>query len=392
MIREFFLSVNSYVSYKLYGDTFDNSREKVYVIGNGWASYFFVKNLNKRMYEPIIIAPNTKVLNTPRLTELITDPNAKVEFSNPYAKIIQDKLEDIDIKNKILITETGKTFAYTNVILAIGSEPNDFGIEGVDEYTHKFKTIEDANNLRNLINTKFSTDTLVYIVGSGITGIELATKFHSISVPVKLIEGLDNILLGYNDETKSNIVSKISEKYKKVKLILNTKVTKISERFIHCNDPTHPNGQYKFLSGEYVWNQNKSKKFIEYMTIWTGGVRFCGYGKTNLFKTLNNITLIKSRGLDVQKNFSIGEKNLGIYCIGDMVANMGPSSAQNAKNQGIWLAKYFNNDMRVEKIDPYEIKSKGKLVHLESDLYLETKYYSGFVPNFFGIIFDLLSK
>ena len=44
----------------------NKQREKVYVVGNGWGSYYFVKNLNKNKFEPIIIAPNQKVLNTPK--------------------------------------------------------------------------------------------------------------------------------------------------------------------------------------------------------------------------------------------------------------------------------------------------------------------------------------
>ena len=77
-----------------------NDREKVYVVGNGWGSYFFVKNLDKSKFNPIIIAPNKKVLNTPKLTNLLIDPDAQVEFDNPYAEIITDMVEDIDVKKK----------------------------------------------------------------------------------------------------------------------------------------------------------------------------------------------------------------------------------------------------------------------------------------------------
>ena len=37
-----------------------NNKEKelVYVVGNGWASYYFVKNLDKSKFKPVIIAPN----------------------------------------------------------------------------------------------------------------------------------------------------------------------------------------------------------------------------------------------------------------------------------------------------------------------------------------------
>ena len=81
---------------------------KVYVIGNGWGAYHFVKTLDKRKYYPIIIAPNSKVLDTTKLTKLVIKPNIKVEFENPYyAEYIKDMVEDIDYSNKKIILKSG---------------------------------------------------------------------------------------------------------------------------------------------------------------------------------------------------------------------------------------------------------------------------------------------
>ena len=38
--------------------------------------------------------------------------------------------------------------------------------------------------------------------------------------------------------------------------------------------------------------------------IWSGGVRFNEFGKSKLFNTLNNITPINPRGLNVNDNFT----------------------------------------------------------------------------------------
>lgn len=135
------------------------------------------------------------------------------------------------------------------------------------------------------------------------------------------------------------------------------------------------------LKNKSIVNENYSG--IKDIVVWTGGVRFNGFGQSQLFKTLNQITPIKSRGLDVEPDFSLKDNNM-IYCIGDMVANQGPPTAQNAKNQGIWLAQYFNSgfDSNYLKTNPYQIKSKGKMVHLYDKVYFDSKYYSGFVPNF----------
>jgi NADH dehydrogenase FAD-containing subunit len=354
-------------------------KEKVYIIGNGWGAYYFAKNLNKYKYEAIIIAPNNKVLNTPKLVNLVTDAYADVEFINPHATIINDILEDIDLEKKVLITKSGSKYPYKNIVLAIGSEPNDFNIPGVSKYTYKFKTIQDANILREQISNEKNNRT-IFIIGSGITGIELGSKLDSkfslklgLNYNINLIEGTGSILSGYNDKTKQVIENyfKQNNTQKNINIKLNHLVK-------------------SFESDKIILNENKILKYGKSdLIIWTGGVRFNGYGKTILYNTLNKITPIKQRGLDVNPNFSIGI-NLGIYSIGDMVGNAGPPTAQNAKNQGIWLAKYFNSKMdnKYLEINPYKIKVQGKLVHLHDSTYLESEYFSGFIPNFVNKIIE----
>lgn len=99
-------------------------------------------------------------------------------------------VEDIDIVNSSLITKSGSKYPYKRVVFAIGSEPNDFGIPGVKEHTYKFKTIEDADLLRNKILNNRLLNSTIYIVGSGVTGIELGSKLNNNINGMKIIEGM----------------------------------------------------------------------------------------------------------------------------------------------------------------------------------------------------------
>lgn len=346
-------------------------REKVYIVGNGWASYYFAKNLNKFKYEPIIIAPNTRVLNTPKLVNRVFDPNAEVEFSNPYGTKIVDMVEDIDIDNKQLVTKSGSKYDYRRVVFAIGSEPNDFGIPGVKEHTYKFKTIQDADIIGKKLHTDIRLNSTIYVIGSGITGIELSSKIEQGLFGVKIIEGMGSILPGCNGETKMNITKHLDIHNPLIKIKLSHMVKSICSNAIDM----------KIQPEKNIINE-KYKPYKE-MIIWTGGVRFNGFGKTQLFHTLNSITPIRPRGLEVNPDFSLSDNDT-IYCLGDMIGNQGPPTAQNAKNQAIWLAGYFNSgfDTGYIKSNPYKVKSKGKLIHLANGTYLESKYYSGFVSSF----------
>lgn len=337
----------------------DNKQEIVYVIGNGWGSYYFVKNLDKNKYCPVIIAPNVKVLNTPKLTNLLIEPYTEVTFENPYGEIIKDMVEDIDTEKKNIITKKGYKYPYNKIVMSIGSEPNDFGIEGVGLHTYKFKTKSDAIALRYKIESQ-SINSMIYVIGSGITGIEIASKLNNI-FNVKVIEGMENILPGYNEFIRNYLKQKID-------IDTNTMVKSIE------------NDKMKLLKTKT--NENIECKFSKQdIIIWSGGIRFNGYGKSALYNSLNKITPIKPRGLNVLEDFSIKE-DLNIYCIGDMVANKGPSSAQNARIQGEYLAKYFNSgfDKKFLKTNKFESTSKGKIVHLLNETYFDSKYYSGFIP------------
>ena len=420
----------------------NKQREKVYVVGNGWGSYYFVKNLNKNKFEPIIIAPNQKVLNTPKLTNLLVDQSATtsatetasalalalasasasatalahVEFENPYGKIISDTVEDIDIKKKNIITKSGKVYHYNRIVLAIGSEPNDFGIEGVNTYTYKFKTIADANLLRekmeklkleNVSSLKHvvKKSNQIYIVGSGITGIEIASKIDKI-FDVKVIEGLEKILPGYSETTQLDIKYHLRQTQPNIDIKTSTMVKSIGDNFIKVNEINKQpfnniNKPIDFT--KYIRYRNEEKKEpgkiidLEWdskkdLIIWSGGIRLNGFGaKTTLFNTLNMLNMIasnipiKPRGIDVGEDFSF-RKDLGIYCVGDMVANRGPPSAQNARLQGEYLAKYFNSgfDENFLLTNKFESITKGKLVHLLKDTYLESEYYcyNGFIYGF----------
>ena len=351
-------------------------KELVYVVGNGWSSYYFVKNLDKSKFEPVIIAPNLKVLNTPKLVNRVIDPNAIVEFPNPHAKKILNLVEDIDIVNSSLITKSGSKYQFKRVVFAIGSEPNDFGIPGVKEHTYKFKTIEDADLLRNKILNDQLLNSTIYIVGSGVTGIELGSKLNNNINGMKIIEGMSEILPGFDNKTKSVIYDYLTKPSTGFEIKLSHMVKSINQNQIMLG-----------LGDKSIINENYSK--INDIIIWTGGVRFNGFGRTKLFETLNSITPIKPRGLDVEPDFSLKSNNM-IYCLGDMVGNAGPPTAQNAKNQGIWLAGYFNSGFDVDyiKSNPYKVKSKGKMIHLKDKVYLESDYYSGFIPGFIANIVE----
>jgi NADH dehydrogenase FAD-containing subunit len=357
----------------------DRAKEKVHIVGNGWAAYYFAKTLDKAKYIPIIIAPNSRVLATPKLANLAVDPNANVEFDNPYAEILLDWVNDIDFSKKLIHCQKREPIEYSHLVIAIGSEVNDFNIPGVREYTLQLKTIEDAKRIyERLLKIKQSDkECIINVIGSGPTGVELSSKMRKFlgfeKYEINIIEGLKKILPGFTPKSQEDVTHYLTH-HNQVNIFTNDFVSGIT--------------------AEHVLTTKNQTKYPYDLIIWTGGVRFNGFNKTPLFHRLNDITgkKISPRGITVKEDFSLPiSADDSIYCIGDMVANMGPPTAQNAKYQAKWLGEYFNarkSDIYLDH-NPFLVQSKGKALHFHDRMYIESDYYNDFVPEWFDPLLDL---
>ena len=74
-----------------------------------------------------------------------------------------------------------------------------------------------------------------------------------------------------------------------------------------------------------------------------------------------------------------------VYALGDIVAKKGPPTAQNAKQQGIFLAQYFNSGFI--KTLPYVYKEKGRVLDIADGLIVEYKGYVITLPPLFRSAF-----
>jgi dihydrolipoamide dehydrogenase len=94
----------------------------------------------------------------------------------------------------------------------------------------------------------YSTDALaatelpksVIIVGGGVIGMEFATLYHELGIPVTVIEALPSILPNLDPE----VVAVLSEKYKKagINILAETRVEKIEGNEVFINSPSLQGG------------------------------------------------------------------------------------------------------------------------------------------------------
>lgn len=126
-------------------------RKKLVILGTGWAGYSVFKNINKRLFDVIVVSPRNHFLFTPLLNSTTV---GTLEFRSIIEPIRNTKFRDdhhfqlsaaVGLKpgNKKLICKaeiSGKEYEldYDKLVIAVGCTSNTFGILGVLENTFFF--------------------------------------------------------------------------------------------------------------------------------------------------------------------------------------------------------------------------------------------------------------
>lgn len=314
---------------KLYNNKKNNNSElykpNVLVVGNGWSGHSFSKSLDKNKYNLTIIDKNYYFLETHKMSSNF-NPIKNVFISN--SKFIQDEVKEIDTKNNQVVLQNTK-LKYDYLVFALGSEVNTFNIPSANKYCMFYKNVEDLIMINELKKN------YINIIGGGAVGIELAYKLYKQGNVINIIEAFD-ILPGYSENTKNKIKKDLENK-KKIHLFNNCKVTAIIPNEVLSIH--HPNRLYAIKA---IRNNLEDMYFPYETAIWTAGI------KCHRLKP---------------------EQKDNVFIIGDNSRN-GPPTAQKAKQEGEWLAKYFNNSLD-DKYKNFEFKGKGKIIHTDDGMFIE---------------------
>ena len=152
-----FLAASGYPLSEFLNMIYNNKPKKkeVVVVGYGWAGKSFCDKIDTNKYNVTVVSKTNYMLNTTKLKnsidyldyKLIVKPNYnKINFINNECYGIDEKTNSIKINNKDI------NFDY--LIIAIGSQTNDFNIKGVKENCYFLKDIIDVQKIRASLNKK----------------------------------------------------------------------------------------------------------------------------------------------------------------------------------------------------------------------------------------------
>ncbi len=251
---------------------------------------------------------------------------------------------------------------YDTLVLAFGSQVNDFGVDGVIEHCHMLDSGEQAVNFQRrflemaIRASNGSLDRVrVGIVGAGATGVELAAELHHAASAVRQFGGL--IEAGQLEVTVVDMASRVlpnsSERTSAfaervlqrlgVTICLNAGVEKITREALILK------------SGQPIPCELK---------VWASGV----IGRP-LAATLAGLTTDKARRIVCDDRLRCDPKR-EIYAFGDCARVVEPSSqrplpatAQVAHQQAAYLARVLGSSTR-DNAPPFNYRPRGSLVSL----------------------------
>jgi NADH:ubiquinone reductase (H+-translocating) len=174
-------------------------KKKVIIVGGGFAGLHLVKNLDKKVFDVLLLDRLNHHQFQPLFYQVATSQIEPASISFPL-RHISNRLEATQIRvaevskvcpeENAVETDIGR-FEYDYLIIATGCKSNFFNNTNIENHAFTLKTTYDAISIRNHIITTFEKILSaseeekqhllnLIIVGAGPTGVELAGAFAEI--------------------------------------------------------------------------------------------------------------------------------------------------------------------------------------------------------------------
>ena len=326
---------------------------KVRILGSGYAGLFCAANLladhdNRSKYEISIFDQNSSHQLLQQIHLVCADIKKPNDISFSISDLMEDELKfykdiviGVNFETQHIFTANNKEYDFDYVIIALGSSNNFYGIKGAEEYSHSFRSLDDAIKLQKKIqNLK---DYNIIICGGGATGISLAGALSETlkeNIKITIVEAQPDILPGWNPKL-----------VKAIKKFLHTnKINLITDNPIKEVYPS------SVLLGDGTIIDNS-------LSIWTAGV------KGSDIQIIPQIKKTRSNRIIVNKLSQIEGHN-NAFAVGDICAfplnngQLSPQLAQFAVRQAMNVAKNIIRKDKGEKMVEFHYEQPGSILSL----------------------------
>jgi NADH dehydrogenase len=356
------------------------NKTRILILGGGFAGLYAALEFERRRepgLEVTLLTQDNFFLFTPMLHEVAASDLDSSTIINPLRKLLRrvrtfvGEVQSVDLAARRVVVTHGYThhahaLEYDQLVLALGSVTNFYGIPGLAERALTMKTLRDAMELRNrLISHLEEADTecakldrepllTIAVAGGGFAGVETIGSINDFvrealpyypnlrpeMVRLVLVHPGEFVL----PELGPELGRYASEQLRRrgIEIHANCKVTAVSPREVTLSDGT---------------------RIPSFTLIWTAGT-----APNPVLETLN---LPKERGrLKVEATLQVAGQT-GIWALGDCAlipdlkrGGFQPPTAQHASREGRILAHNVIAALHGAPAKPFEFTTLGLLASI----------------------------
>jgi NADH:ubiquinone reductase (H+-translocating) len=264
----------------------------------------------------------------------ISDFQVRMPFpEHDRFSVVNGEILGIDIGNKkIQVRELEEPVEYDYLVIALGCEDNFHGIEGAEEFTNSLQSLAKTRRTYESINN-LDPDSLVSLIGGGLTGVELAAELREIrpDLSIRIYDRGEKLLNGFPDKLRTFVMKWFTDH--SIEIRSNSTIEKLEENTVVVNGTREHSDAI----------------------VWTAGVQ--------PVKVVRDIDVEKDRTGRIILNdyYQIPEHN-EVFVVGDCASLPYAPSGQLAGKQGEQIAKMLGDIMNGKEVQkPEEINLKGTL-------------------------------
>ena len=326
--------------------------DAVVVVGGGFGGLFSALAIRERLPQRpvVLIEPSSRFVFQPLLYELLSGEMQSWEVAPHYRDLLsakqviwlQERVTAVDLNAGQLKTDGGSVLGWGDLVLATGTEPNDFGIPGVHQHAQGFRSLQDVSALRDRVQRlrqQRQSEAALVIVGAGPTGVELACKLADLlegAARIHLIEMGETILPRSRSFNRSRAEAALERR--QVTLHLNTSVTAVSD------DEVHLSGGRELRHDGLIWSA----------------------GSKPSLPPLTPAETENRRGIAIDADLRVhGQPH--VFAIGDSAHHADapwPGTAQVAMQQGEAVAAALAAMATGQEPQPFSFQDRGEMLSL----------------------------
>jgi NADH:ubiquinone reductase (non-electrogenic) len=375
--------------------------EKIVILGSGWAALNTLRKCASPGKSVVVVSPRPHFLYTPLLASSSVGTITLRSACEPLRALVESAASKatsatfvradaryVDVINKKVYATTDSEegmaleLSYDKLVVAVGAQPNTFGIPGVQEHALFLKEAEDSAKLHakllsniekasalssqggNRYRAEIDRLLKVIVVGGGPTGVELCAELADFKnydvakrygvdisnrIQIILVEAMPRILAMYDEKLMNVALEHL--RGKGVEVRTGWGVTYVDEKDVTMQPSTPRNATLQQKKEASAASETEEVGAL----VWVGGIG----ARPLVQKLATQLGQTDNRGLKVDATLKV-EGTSDVYAIGDAALSGLPPTAQVAAQQG----KHLGRALRDGIDSPFKYNHMGSLICL----------------------------